>query len=136
MLLLLKLSPEITVKSRVVRRRFTRQLRKNTHKVLKEFGGQIQVRSKSDAIEVDSSSLNESKIPQIKDRLQNTPGIAQICTVKKYELSSMEVMLELSRNLYSASLSGKTFAVRCKRTGDHAFSSEDVERKNTKKKKK
>ena len=128
MLFLIKLSPEITVKSRVVRRRFTLQLRKNTHKVLKEFGGQIQVRGKWDAIEVDSNSLNESKIPQIKDRLRNTPGIAQICTVKKYELSSMEVMLELSRNLYGASLSGKTFAVRCKRTGDHAFSSVDVER--------
>ena len=128
MLFLIKLSPEITIKSRVVRRKFTRQLRKNIHRVLKEFGDQIQVRSKWDAVEVDVCLLEEAKFRQIHDRLRNTPGIAQICVVEKHQLSSMEVMLELSKNLHSPSLGGKTFAVRCKRTGDHSFSSVDVER--------
>ena len=125
---LIKLSPEITIKSRVVRRRFTRQLRKNTHRVLKEFGDQIEVRGRWDAIEVDANLQDEAKIRQIQDRLCNTPGIAQICVVQKYQFCSMEVMLELSKNIYLPSLSGKTFAVRCKRTGDHSFSSVDVER--------
>ena len=128
MLFLIKLSPEITIKSRVVRRKFTRQLRKNIHRVLKEFGDQIQVRSKWDAVEVDVCLLEEAKFRQIHDRLRNTPGIAQICVVEKHQLSSMEVMLELSKKLHSLSLGGKTFAVRCKRTGDHSFSSVDVER--------
>ena len=128
MLFLIKLSPEITIKSRVVRRKFTRQLRKNIYRVLKEFGDQIQVRSKWDAVEVDVCLLEEAKFRQIHDRLRNTPGIAQICVVEKHQLSSMEVMLELSKNLHSPSLGGKTFAVRCKRTGDHSFSSVDVER--------
>ena len=128
MLFLIKLSPEITIKSRVVRRKFTRQLRKNIYRVLKEFGDQIQVWSKWDAVEVDVCLLEEAKFRQIHDRLRNTPGIAQICVVEKHQLSSMEVMLELSKNLHSPSLGGKTFAVRCKRTGDHSFSSVDVER--------
>ena len=128
MLFLIKLSPEITIKSRVVRRKFTRQLRKNIYRVLKEFGDQIQVRSKWDAVEVDVCLLEEAKFRQIHDRLRNTAGIAQICVVEKHQLSSMEVMLELSKKLHSLSLGGKTFAVRCKRTGDHSFSSVDVER--------
>ena len=128
MLFLIKLSPEITIKSRVVRRRFTRQLRKNIHRVLREFSDQIQVRSEWDAIEVDVCLSEETKFRQIYVRLRNTPGIAQICSVEKHQLSSMEVMLELSKSLHSHSLRGKTFAVRCKRTGDHSFSSVDVER--------
>ena len=128
MLFLIKLSPEITIKSRVVRRRFTRQLRKNIARVLKEFGNQIQVWGKWDAIEVDVNYPEQANIRQIQDRLQNTPGIAQICIVEKHQLSSMEVMLELFKNLHSHYLNGKTFAVRCKRTGDHSFSSVDVER--------
>ena len=128
MLFLIKLSPEITIKSRVVRRRFTRQLRKNIAKLLKEFGNQIQVWGKWDAIEVDVNYPEQANIRQIQDRIKNTPGIAQICIVEKHQLSSMEVMLELFKNLHSHYLNGKTFAVRCKRTGDHSFSSVDVER--------
>ena len=97
MLFLIKLSPEITIKSRVVRRRFTRQLRKNIARVLKEFGNQIQVWGKWDAIEVDVNYPEQANIRQIQGRLQNTPGIAQICIVEKHQLSSMEVMLELER---------------------------------------
>ena len=40
----------------------------------------------------------------------------------------MDHMLELTRNAYSGSLKEKSFAVRCKRTGDHSFSSVEIER--------
>jgi len=128
MLYLIKLSPEITIKSRVVRRRFTRQLRKNLFKVLKEFDEKLEVLGKWDSIEVKTLVSDDSRNSRALDRLKNTPGIGQICLVQKHKLPSMDHMLELTRNAYSASLKGKSFAVRCKRTGDHSFSSVDIER--------
>ncbi len=128
MLYLIKLSPEITIKSRVVRRRFTRQLRKNLFKVLREFDEKLEVLGKWDSIEVKTLVSDDSRNSRALDRLKNTPGIGQICLVQKHKLPSMDHMLELTRNAYSASLKGKSFAVRCKRTGDHSFSSVDIER--------
>tara|TARA_Y100001936_G_scaffold19120_1_gene16137 strand:- start:733 stop:2202 length:1470 start_codon:yes stop_codon:yes gene_type:complete len=128
MLHLIKLSPEITIKSRVVRRRFTRQLRKNLFRVLKEFDEKIEVLGKWDSIEVNTAVSDDSCNFRVRDRLQNTPGVGQVCLVEKHKLPSMDLMLELTRNAYSGSLKGKSFAVRCKRTGDHSFSSVDIER--------
>ena len=128
MLHLIKLSPEITIKSRVVRRRFTRQLRKHLFKVLREFDEKIEVLGKWDSIEVNTHVSDDSRNSRVRDRLQNTPGVGQICSVEKHKLPSMDLMLELTRNAYGGSLKGKSFAVRCKRSGDHSFSSVDIER--------
>ena len=128
MLYLIKLSPEITIKSRVVRRRFTRQLRKNLFKVLKEFDQKLEVVGKWDSIEVKTLVSDDSHNSRVLDRLKNTPGVGQICLVQKHKLPSMDHMLELTRNAYSGSLKGQSFAVRCRRTGDHSFSSVDIER--------
>ena len=128
MLYLIKLSPEITIKSRVVRRRFTRQLRKNLFRVLKEFDQKIEVLGKWDSIEIKTFVSDDSRKSRLLDRLKSTPGVGQICLVQKHKLPSMDHMLELTRNAYSGSLKEKSFAVRCKRTGDHSFSSVDIER--------
>ena len=73
MLFLIKLSPEITIKSRVVRRRLTRQLRRNLHRVLIELDDQIQVQSQWDAIEVETEGSGGTKPMQIEERLRNEP---------------------------------------------------------------
>ena len=128
MLFLIKLSPEITIKSRVVRRRFTRQLRKNLHRVLSELDDQILVHRQWDVIEVERAGSGGTKLMQIEERLRNIPGVAQINCVEKHPLPSMSDMLELTKAVYCEVLKGKTFAVRCKRSGDHSFSSVDIER--------
>ena len=128
MLFLIKPSPEITIKSRVVRRRFTRQLRKNLHRVLIELDDQIQVHRQWDVIEVEREGSGGTKLVKIEERLRNIPGVAQINYVEKYPLSSMGDMLALTKAVYREILKGKTFAVRCKRSGDHSFSSVDIER--------
>ena len=128
MLLLIKLSPEITMKSRVVRRRLTRQLRKNLFRVLKEFDEKIEVLRKWDSLEINTQSFDDNLNSRVRDRLQSTPGVGQICLVEKHKLASMDLMLELIRKSYSGLLKRKSFAVRCKRTGHHSFSSVDIER--------
>ena len=52
MLYLIKLFPEITIKSRPVRRRFIRQLRKNLREVLKELDDSISVIGEWDVLEL------------------------------------------------------------------------------------
>ncbi len=125
MLFLVKLFPEITIKSRAVRRRLVRLLRKNIRSVLRAFEDQLRVSGEWDVIEVEIDSAVDG--PEILDKLRHIPGIASILEVRKYPLPDLEGMLELVMEHYGGRLRGRTFAVRCKRTGRHAFRSVDVE---------
>ena len=128
MLFLVKLFPEITIKTRPVRRRFIRQLRKNIRSVLCEFDSAVSVVGEWDNLKVATSSDDPELIAQISERLACTPGIAKFLQVDKYPLTDMDAMVDLALEYYREQLLGKTFAVRCKRTGKHAFKSTDVER--------
>ncbi len=125
MLFLVKLFPEITIKSRPVRRRLVRLLRKNIKSVLQAFKDQLRVSGEWDLIEVEIDSAETG--PEVREKLRRIPGIASILEVRKYPLPDFEGMLELAMEHYGEKLRGKTFAVRCKRTGRHAFRSVDVE---------
>ena len=127
MLYLIKLFPEITIKSRPVRRRFIRQLRKNLRLILKEFDENIQVSGEWDILEVQTSNNNPVAAAQIAERLTCTPGIASILKVDRHPLPDMEEIFQLTLEAYGELITGKTFAVRCKRSGKHGFRSVDVE---------
>lgn len=128
MLFLVKLFPEITIKTRPVRRRFIRQLRKNIRSVTTDFDPAISVVGEWDNLELETSTEDPEVIAQISDRLACTPGIAKFLQVDKYPLTDLDGMLELALEYYREKLAGKTFAVRCRRNGKHAFKSTDVER--------
>ena len=128
MLFLVKLFPEITIKTRPVRRRFIRQLRKNIRSVLSEFDPAVSVVGEWDNLEVTTSTDNPEVIAQISERLACTPGIAKFLHVDKYPRTDLDAMLDLALEYYREKLVGKTFAVRCKRNGKHSFKSTDVER--------
>ncbi|MCG8413787.1 MAG: tRNA 4-thiouridine(8) synthase ThiI [Pseudomonadales bacterium] len=128
MLFLVKLFPEITIKSRPVRKRFIRQLRKNLKLVLKPIDDSTEVRGDWDSLEVEITSDDSSTATQIIEKLCCTPGIGQFAEVAKFDLPDMEGILDLALEFHGEALKGKTFAVRCKRMGSHPFSSVDVER--------
>ena len=128
MLYLIKLFPEITIKSRPVRRRFIRQLRKNIRAVLQEFDDTVSVTGEWDGLEVETTCGDVEVLGKISDRLACTPGLSQFLEVEKHVLPDMQGISELARAYYAEQLRGKTFAVRCKRSGKHAFKSVDVER--------
>jgi tRNA uracil 4-sulfurtransferase len=127
MLFLVKLFPEITIKSRPVRRRFVKQLRKNIRSVLREFDNELLVSGDWDSIEVETSVTDPLVLAQMSERLGCTPGIAKYLEVEKYQLPDMDGMYQLAKEFYADRLEGKTFAVRCKRSGRHAFKSVEVE---------
>ncbi len=128
MLYLLKLFPEISIKSRPVRRQQTRQLRKNIRAVIKEFDAAVQVAGDWDSIEVETTVTVPEVLAQILERLCTTPGISLVLEVSKHPLPDLQGMLDLTMDSYAQRLAGKTFAVRCKRQGKHDFSSVDIER--------
>ncbi len=128
MLFLVKLFPEITIKSRPVRRRFIRQLRKNIRSVVSEFDPEVSVVGEWDNLEVETSTEDPEVIAQISKRLACTPGIAKFLEVEKHPRMDLDGMLDLALDYYRDKLAGKTFAVRCRRNGKHGFKSTDVER--------
>jgi thiamine biosynthesis protein ThiI len=128
MLFVVKLYPEITIKSRPVRRRLVRQLRKNLKKLLRELDDNVQVTGEWDVLDVETSSDDPLRIARFRRRLGCIPGIAQIQLVERYPLTDLDGIVDNCRPLYQDRLAGKTFAVRCKRQGKHPFSSVDVER--------
>ena len=128
MLFLVKLFLEITIKTRPVRKRFIRQLRRNIRSVLSEFDPAVYVVAEWDNLEVITSTNNPEVIAQISERLTCTPGIAKFLHVKKYPRTDLDAILDLALEYYREKLVGKTFAVRCKRNGKHSFKSTDVER--------
>ena len=128
MLYLVKVFPEIIIKSRPVRQRFVRQLRKNIRVCLQDLDAGLQARGEWDTIEVTTSVSDSSILAQITERLACIPGISNFLETEKHPLPEMEGIVELAQHYYTEQLTGKTFAVRCKRAGKHNFRSVDVER--------
>ena len=62
MLFLVKLFPEITIKTRPLRKRFIRQLRRNIRSVLSEFDPAVSVLAEWDNLEVITSADNPEVI--------------------------------------------------------------------------
>ncbi|WP_428242822.1 tRNA uracil 4-sulfurtransferase ThiI [Gynuella sp.] len=126
---IIKLAPEITIKSKPVRKRFTQQLRQNIRNILQKIDTNVAVSGVWDNLFVQpSSQASEDQCNAIAESLACTPGIAHILQVESFQLQSLEDIFLKAKDLYRNELKGKTFAVRVKRVGKHDFTSLDVER--------
>lgn len=128
---IVKLFPEISIKSKPVRQRFVKQLRQNIKEVLiKEFEN-VSVQGYWDRVEVNVKG-DLAYAQSVAETLQRIPGIANILRVQSYAIDDMannfEKILCLAQEIFKHQLKGKTFAVRVKRAGKHSFSSTDLER--------
>ena len=125
---IIKFFPEITIKSRPVRKQFTKQLRDNLKTLLKPIDEHIELVRDWDQLTVTTHSENGAVHEQIIEVLSHTPGIAYFLDVQEYPLRDLADMYEKTAALWLQRLRDKTFSVRCKRSGTHDFSSLDVER--------
>ena len=125
---IIKLFPEITIKSAPVRKQLVKQLRRNIRTVCRSLDESLEVTGKWDMVEVETSLTDAADIAALADRLQCIPGIHQALEVAEYPLESLEKMLEIVQPKFAERLTGKTFCVRVKRNGNHEFSSNEVER--------
>ncbi|MFC0668726.1 tRNA uracil 4-sulfurtransferase ThiI [Azotobacter chroococcum] len=128
MKLIVKVFPEITIKSPPVRKRFIRQLAKNIRSVLRDLDPELAVTGVWDNLEVETTVEDRRTLHEMVERLICTPGIAHFLEVHEYPLGDFDDILEKCKRHYAAQLPGRIFAVRCKRAGKHSFTSMEVER--------
>lgn len=128
MLYLLRFFPEITIKTKPVRHRQIQILRRNLRIILKRMDAGISVRGDWDILEVKTPENNEVLALRVQEVLLNTPGIGLVMPVKKLPFTTLERAGEEVLAIWGRQLDGCTFAVRCKRRGDHSFTSSEVER--------
>ncbi|AJE20110.1 tRNA uracil 4-sulfurtransferase ThiI [Azotobacter chroococcum] len=128
MKLIVKVFPEITIKSPPVRKRFIRQLAKNIRTVLRDLDPELAVTGVWDNLEVETAVEDRRTLREMVERLTCTPGIAHFLEVHEYPLGDFDDILEKCKRHYAAQLPGRIFAVRCKRAGKHPFTSMEVER--------
>ena len=125
---IVKFFPEITIKSKPVRKQFVKQLYDNLRKLLRAIDPDVEVVRVWDKITVVGSGDEEQRRQEFIAVLSNTPGIAHFLDVKEFPLGDLQDIFENTRQLWGDKLAGKTFAVRCRRVGQHDFSSGDIER--------
>ena len=123
---IIKLFPEIMIKSDSVRKRFIKILTSNIRNVLLRETENVAVIRNWDFIEVRAKVAEEA--PMVLDLLQRTPGIHHILEVEEYPFETMHDIFEQTLAQVHSKLEGKTFCVRVRRKGKHEFRSLDVER--------
>ncbi|HEY3697897.1 MAG TPA: tRNA uracil 4-sulfurtransferase ThiI [Spongiibacteraceae bacterium] len=125
---IVKFFPEITIKSRPVRKQLTKQLRDNLRALVKPIDAGIDIVRDWDKLTIEAPGIDVEKRDRLIDVLSNTPGIAYFLDVQQYPLLDLDDIYQKASALWVPRLQGKTFVVRCKRSGTHDFSSLDVER--------
>ncbi len=123
---LIKLFPEIIIKSQTVRKVMIRQLNNNIRNVLKHFGIDSRISSEWDKIIVRTAEYSDHS--GLVGILSNIPGIHAILEVHSSSYTDMHDIYLQTLELYRNRLKGKTFCVRVKRKGTQDFTSVDVEK--------
>ena len=125
---IVKLFPEIMMKSKPVRKRFSKMLQGNIRNVLSRHDENIKVILEWDKIIVRSENDDVENKATVIHYLKSTPGIAHFLEVNETNFTDIHDIYEQTKTRFGESLAGKTFCVRAKRVGTHDFASIEVER--------
>lgn len=125
---IVKLFPEIAVKSRPVRKRLIARLQTNLNIILQRIESSVKVSGHWDKVEVYYGGEDAEVRAQLIDAMKRTPGIAHFNEVEQFPLGDFDNVFQLTKQFYADALKGKTFKVRVKRTGKHDFTSIELER--------
>ncbi|PMR71598.1 tRNA uracil 4-sulfurtransferase ThiI [Halomonas heilongjiangensis] len=126
---LLKLFPEITIKSRSVRRHMTRCLAGNVRTILRRLDEGVSVKDTWDALHVTlPEALPEALTREMEERLTRIPGIHEVLAIREAPFSDLTDIADQVVPLWQHTIAGRRFRVSAKRRGDHDFSSEHIER--------
>ncbi len=124
---IVKVFPEIIIKSPPVRKKFIKQLRDNLRVLLANVGVAIDVQRDWEKIEIRCPEADTHVTAQVSDVLARTPGIANFALIHDYPLGDLDSIFQNTLRHWRDQLAGKTFCVRAKRVGKHEFSSVQVE---------
>ena len=122
-----KLFPEITIKSKSVRKQMTKILLANLRTRLRKHGLSGDVQNRWDSLSIDMNSVDERSHRHMIDILSHTPGIGYALEIEEYTFETLDDAYQRVRDAYAPLLKGKTFCVRVKRAGQHEFTSHQAE---------
>lgn len=126
---LLKLFPEITIKSRSVRQHMTRCLTANVRNTLHPLDERIKVKRGWDALQViPPEGLEAARLEELEARLRRIPGIHEVQALDEVAFADLDDIAERVVALWADGIAGRRFRVSAKRRGQHAFTSSDLER--------
>lgn len=128
MLFILKLHPEITIKSRDVRKRYTRLLELNVRKVFKHRKISVDICSQWDKLVLRLNPIERSRMDEIAAAFQAIPGLHQAEQVVESQFDNLDELVTQITEHFADRVKGQSFAVRVKRKGSHAFSSTELAR--------
>lgn len=120
-LILIRLSSELSTKARGTRRRFTRKLAENVREAIRSLGHRATVEDQWNRLVVQTDS------PAAVDVLGHVPGVSSASLVEGRCDSSLEEIVRVGKALYADRVRGRSYAVRAKRAGKHAYSSQEVQ---------
>ena len=123
---IIKLFPEIMIKSESVRKRFVKILTSNIRNVLTKYDDTVAVIKHWDYIEVRSKI--DANLPILIEQLQRIPGIHHFLQVEEKPFENLHEIFEQTLSDVASQLENKTFCVRVKRKGKHEFNSLEAER--------
>lgn len=123
MLILIRLSGEISTKARQTRARFTQRLAQNIQDAL--AGSSFELKRDWDRLYVETPS------PDAAETLPRIFGIQSLSAVERRPGTHLEEIVHAGEELFRSRVHGKRFAVRVRRAGHRvtgSFSSQDVAR--------
>lgn len=122
-----KLFPEITIKSKSARKQMTKILRQNLQVLFRQHLLSADVRNKWDSLLVVLNHDDDVSRRKAIEILSHTPGIGFSLEIGEYEFSTLDEAYQRVRDEYRERVAGKTFCVRIKRAGHHEFTSHQAE---------
>jgi tRNA uracil 4-sulfurtransferase len=119
---LVRLSPELTIKARGTRQRFTRRLTANLRDALTSTGEPFEVEGGWTRLYFRSAAPDAALVAA------RVPGISSVSPVEATCAASLPEIVRTGAELFHERVLGRSYAVRAKRTGRHPFSSEQIQR--------
>lgn len=123
---IVKFYPEITIKSKSVRKKMVRVLLENIRSQITPVTKSFVVKNNWDNISLELE--DNSKAREVEDVLKKVTWIANFIRVKEYPFISFQDVYDKVEPIYLPQIEWKTFVSRVKRSWIHDFSSIELER--------
>ncbi|MFT6530016.1 MAG: thiamine biosynthesis protein ThiI [Psychrosphaera sp.] len=128
MRLIVKYHPEINIKSRSVRKRFSKLLESNIRVIVKRIYESAHVIARWSDVVIETPDLSRELELEIIDAVSRIPGVDQYNEVVEYPFVDFDTAFKDVARHWQSEIEGKTFCVRIKRSGTHDFTSSELER--------
>ena len=125
---IVRLFPEISIKSKPVRNRLIKLVKQNIVNVLKHHNLKASAQAQWDKVIVVFDSDPALSRERAITELSRIPGIHSFMEVNEYPFTTLDSLYDSIKDAVGPSIVGKTFAVRIKRKGNHDFNSQQAER--------